>query len=285
MDNQASVRDSRQPGHFWADNEIADEYLPQIGIYGFAVYMLLARYADSKTGQCDPSVSGLASKLGISAPTVRTALDKLKDTGLITIRHRRREKDGKLINQTSIYTILAIKKAQKDLPTKSDLVPNEVDQVLNHVDQGTKPGLGGVLNQVSSNKTHKNKNQLTRGGGEETQIFTPAVQAYFDTYPNETLDQDQMALINSTVSLLPRWKEVLRYWKASKYRAQSIPKMLDRYSTGTTVADDRPGGNRTQDKTGRAPADLPLVTATADHKQVLSADERRRIIESRTIGK
>lgn len=169
MDNLAHVRDSRQPGHFWADNEIVEQHLPEIGVYGFAVYMLLCKYADSKTGQCDPSVSGMAAKLGVSAPTVRGALDKLKDAKLITIRHRSKEYDGKRLNQTSVYTILAVKKGQRTEGTKPGLVPNDIDQgtkgdlpgVLNQVDQGTKPGLGGVLNQVSTNNTHENKTHLT----------------------------------------------------------------------------------------------------------------------------
>jgi DNA-binding transcriptional ArsR family regulator len=163
---QFDIRDSRRPGHFWADNEIVDQHLPEIGVYGFAVYMLLCRYADSDTGQCFPSVGAMAAKLKISQPTVRAALEKLKEVKLITIRHRRKEHDGKVVNLTSIYTILAVKKGQKEEGTKPGLVPSEIEEgVLNEADQGTQSGLvgtkgdlGGVLNQVSSNKTHENKN-------------------------------------------------------------------------------------------------------------------------------
>lgn len=180
MANTTRVRDIRQPGHFWADNEIVDDYLPAIGVYGFAVYMMLAKHSNAKTGQCDPSVEGLARKLGISSPTVRKALDKLEETGLITIRHRHKERGGKLINQTSIYTLLAVPKRQTDIPTKGDLVPNDIDQggqpdlpgVLNVVDQGTKGDLPGVLNHVSSNKTHENKKESV--GGKKDQSTTPA---------------------------------------------------------------------------------------------------------------
>lgn len=149
------VRDSRQPGHFWADNEIADKHLAQIGVYGFAVYMLLARFADATTGQCDPSVEGMAKRLGVSAPTVRKALDKLHHEGLISIRHRRKERDGKVLNQTSVYTLLAVEKGQNAKGGKPHLVPTEIDQ-------GGQGDLPGVLNHVSTNKTHKNKTQLTR---------------------------------------------------------------------------------------------------------------------------
>lgn len=169
----SKVRDIRQPGHFWADNEVVEDYLPTIGVYGFAVYMLLAKYADSKTGQCDPSIGGMAKKLGVSAPTVRAALDKLKEAGLITIRHRHKARDDKMINQTSIYTLLAVEKHRNDAPTKPGLVPSDVEGVLNLVDQGTKGDLVGVLNQVSSNNTHKNNTHPTTpssGGGDGRHI-------------------------------------------------------------------------------------------------------------------
>lgn len=259
---QSKVRDIRQPGHFWADNEIVDDHLPAIGVYGFAVYMLLAKHADAKTGQCDPSVGGMAKQLGVSAPTVRAALDKLEAQGLIRVKHRRREKGGKLINQTSLYTLLAVEKHQRPAPTKPDLVPNDIDQgVLNVVDQGTKGGLVGVLNQVSRNKTHKNKTHLTRGGEEQSPALTPAVQVYFDTY-SLNLKPDQVEAINSTVTDLARWRQVLKDWSLSDWKATNVRGMLDRYSSGRTAKDERPGGN------GHRPTDerpsLPVYQAPKD---------------------
>jgi hypothetical protein len=108
----------------------------------------------------------------------------------------------------------------------------------------------------------------------ERPTHTPAVQAYFDTYPTERLNADQIAEINATVTDIPKWLDVLRYWKASNYRAQSIPKMLDRYSSGATVANDRPGGN------GRVVAvpHIPIYEVSTDTRTELSADARRAIM-------
>lgn len=310
MGNQAHIRDSRQPGHFWADNEIVDEYLPIIGIYGFAVYMLLTKHADSKTGQCDPSVSGLAAKLGISAPTVRAALDKLKDAGLITIKHRRREKDGKLINQTSIYTILAIKKAQNDVPTKPGLVPNEIYQgtkgdlpgVLNQVDQGTKPGLVGVLNQVSSNKTHKNKTQLTRGGDEETQIQSPprplselatAIADVCKINPKIATAKQKTALnatyqaLNSIGATPSDVRQRESWWYANAWQAKKEGR-APRPDELQTIWEEAAAPVRNHLANGtRPPADLPMMTAAdSAGKAILSAAERKRIVEANwPVGK
>ncbi len=154
--------------------------------------------------------------------------------------------------------------------TKFELVQNS-NQSKEHTRTSTNFELELVQN---SNTQKKEKEKKERGSN------TLAIQAYFETYPNQTLDADQIAEINRIVVDISKWHEVLRYWKMSGYRAQSIPKMLDRYSSGATVANDRPGGNR-QQSNGRPPADLPLITAAADTKQVATPEERRRIIEAR----
>lgn len=78
----------------------------------------------------------------------------------------------------------------------------------------------------------------------ESPARTPAVQAYFDTYPSQTLDADQVKEINDTVTDIKRWREVLHYWKMNGHRPQSLGKMLDRYRSGRTIQDDRPNPNR-----------------------------------------
>lgn len=168
--------------------------------------------------------------------------------------------------------------------TNSELVQN-----LNQFKIDTRSSTNSELELVQNLNTQKKEKEKKERGG-ETQARTPAVQAYFSIYPSQTLDADQIAEINRTVVDIPKWQEVLRYWKMSGYRAQSIPKMLDRYSSGASVADDRPGGNR-QQSNGRPPADLPLVTASPNRQPTpeerrATAQRRQAILEeTRSAGK
>lgn len=172
MDNQAHVRDRRQSGHFWADNEIVDDYLPIIGAYGFAIYMLLCKYADSKTGQCDPSVGGMAKKLQISPPTVKKALTALEECGLIKIEYRPRASKDRKVNDTNVYTLLAVEKRPKG--TQGDWVPKEIGYgVPNVVAQGTQGDWVGVPNHVGTNNTQLNNTQLTTPPTSATQKNEP----------------------------------------------------------------------------------------------------------------
>jgi DNA-binding MarR family transcriptional regulator len=76
------VRDTRQPGHFWADNELIDVYGPQLGAHGIAVYMALARKAINGTGECRISMRSIAGQIGISVGGVSNAMADLLNLGL-----------------------------------------------------------------------------------------------------------------------------------------------------------------------------------------------------------
>lgn len=79
---QFLVRDTRLPGHFWADNEVYDVYGPDLGSHGFAVYMALCRNATNGTGECRIAMSKLGERLSISKSTVHQALARIVELGL-----------------------------------------------------------------------------------------------------------------------------------------------------------------------------------------------------------
>jgi hypothetical protein len=76
------VRDTRLPGHFWADNEVLDVYGEELGPHGFAAYMVLCRNATNGTGKCRISTRKLAKQLGMSAGGAFNALATVVRVGL-----------------------------------------------------------------------------------------------------------------------------------------------------------------------------------------------------------
>ena len=76
--------------HFFGlDNDIIDIRAKTIGATALAVYTALSRFANRKTGECWPSIGRLAQLLDLARNTVKTALRKLEEVGLITIKRRR----------------------------------------------------------------------------------------------------------------------------------------------------------------------------------------------------
>src|SRR6516162_11027125 len=70
------------------DNILVDEYAEKIGAIGIAIYNVLSRYADRKTGVCFPGIGTIASKLHLGRTTVKKYLKILYNVDLITILHR-----------------------------------------------------------------------------------------------------------------------------------------------------------------------------------------------------
>jgi hypothetical protein len=70
------------------DNILVDEYAEKIGAIGIAIYNVLSRYADRKTGVCFPCIGTIARKLKLARTTVKKYLKILYKFDLITILHR-----------------------------------------------------------------------------------------------------------------------------------------------------------------------------------------------------
>jgi hypothetical protein len=70
------------------DNILVDEYAEKIGAIGIAIYNVLSRYADRKTGVCFPCIGTIAKKLKLGRTTVKKYLKILYKVDLITIIHR-----------------------------------------------------------------------------------------------------------------------------------------------------------------------------------------------------
>lgn len=98
---QDQVRDARQVYHFWLDDTVLDLFGKELGPYGLAIYMALARRA--KRGESYPSVKRLGQDTGMSPRSVRTNLKKLETLGLITITPRHSDAGDPTSN---LYTIL-----------------------------------------------------------------------------------------------------------------------------------------------------------------------------------
>lgn len=92
------VRDRRASGWFWIDNEIVDRFLPKIGVYGFAVYNVLARF--SKNGSTFVSHHSISKAVKCSPATVKMAIESLMEYGLLAV------KSGKDKGVHNIYFLL-----------------------------------------------------------------------------------------------------------------------------------------------------------------------------------
>ena len=122
--------------------------------------MLMCRYANSKTGICNPSVGTMADALKHSKPTIRKAVAALEACNLIAVEHNH---DGKQY-RSNHYTLLKVK---AEVVNEITEVVNVVDQVVNTIDHPSELGLLGVVNPVSPNNTYIDQDSLNQESGKE----------------------------------------------------------------------------------------------------------------------
>lgn len=97
-----------------------------IGAIGIAIYAVLARYANRKTGECWPAIARIQRTLNLGRSTVKRYLHRLEAAGLITVEERWDEEGDRTSNH---YTLLdpdphAIAKRQEQSETQVLLVPS-----------------------------------------------------------------------------------------------------------------------------------------------------------------
>ena len=91
--------------HFFSiDNDIIDVHAKTIGAIGVAIYTVLARYANRRTGECWPTIPRIARMLDLGRSTVKRYLQRLQAAGLISIEERWDEEGDRTSNR---YTLLA----------------------------------------------------------------------------------------------------------------------------------------------------------------------------------
>ena len=78
------MRDKREKGWFWAENEIIDcDYLKPMERL---LYLVLARHSDNKTDESFPSIETLCKKTGVKDKrTIVPYIKNLENLGLISV--------------------------------------------------------------------------------------------------------------------------------------------------------------------------------------------------------
>jgi DNA-binding MarR family transcriptional regulator len=90
--------------HFFSmDNDIIDVHAKRIGGLGVAIYAVLARFANRKTGECWPAIARIQRTLNLGRSTVKRYLHLLEKEGLITVSERYSEEGDRTSN---LYTLL-----------------------------------------------------------------------------------------------------------------------------------------------------------------------------------
>lgn len=94
------VRDKRNKGWFFIDNEYLNGYAKILGPVATSIYLSLCRHSDNNQ-ECFPSMKLIAEELGVSKITIKRHIKKLKEYNIISIKQEK-DTNGKFLNNLYI---------------------------------------------------------------------------------------------------------------------------------------------------------------------------------------
>lgn len=129
--SMASVAKEKS-GFYLVDNRIIEEYGKEIGVYGIAVYNVIAKFANADGEGAFPSYQTIADSLGVSRRKVIDAMSQLVELGLIEKEARLDEKGDPTSN---VYSLVSGGgSAPHALPSAQN-----APQVVHRMHQGSAP--------------------------------------------------------------------------------------------------------------------------------------------------
>ena len=135
--------------HTRIENSIIDD-MPRIGIYAYAVYCMIKRHLNQKTGECYPSYQTIARKMGIDRGTVIRYVKKLKVLNILSPSLRFKEDGSPSSNQYHFSPAPPPAPGRQDTPDKGSGSEPPPVVAENHPSGGTEPP-----KQSSSNKKQR----------------------------------------------------------------------------------------------------------------------------------
>jgi hypothetical protein len=109
--------------HTRIDNSVIDEYVPQIGLAGLGVYVIIKKYLNQQSGQCNPSYATIARKAGVDRSTIIRYVKKLKAFNLLDPQLRFREDGGYASNQYNFSPSAHHPTPQRSMYTRNEETP------------------------------------------------------------------------------------------------------------------------------------------------------------------
>ena len=151
MSRPFKVRDKRNRGWFFIDNEYINGYGKYFGPVGISIYVVLCRHANGEQ-ECFPSQQLIADKVGVTRRTVITYLKKFVKFNMIHIEKER--KGGRWLN--NLYILL-----DKD----EWIIPSAIGSHGDHVQLKTIPcetNNSNHVNVLHTKDTNRKKTNIRK---------------------------------------------------------------------------------------------------------------------------
>ena len=219
--NTFKVRDRRNRGWFFLDNDYLNGYAKIFGAIGTSVYLSLCRHVDNNQ-KCFPSEKTMAKELAVSERTIRKYLKRLEAWNLIVIEKTRSEQ-GKFLH--NVYWLVD-KSEWKEKPSANGADGTESTEPSANDDQNQRH----VVPHKDTDKknTHIKDTHLSNAsvaGDEVNEIISlfkevnPSIEKYYGNTTQRGAAERMLKVygrekLETIIKILPQ-VNAKPYWKKS----------------------------------------------------------------------
>lgn len=160
------LRDQRNGGWFWAQNELFDVFQPLIGVHGVSVYMAMCRLLGDPKSNGRLSLRDIAEQSGVSKSQVQRTRAELVALGMIA-----EKASGS--NTPSTFDLLDLRAAAQPGPEelKRRLTLSQTRDAASDATQKSVPGMkAGTVESVPPRDTFDAKTQHLRGSPQNESV-------------------------------------------------------------------------------------------------------------------
>jgi len=210
MSNKYKVRDKRNRGWFYMDNEYLNGLGKHLGVTGIAIYVSLCRHADNEQ-KCFPAQETIAEELGCSVATIKRYLRLLTKHNVIAIE---RVKKGRKWAHNVYYLL---DKSEWIYPKKVSRVTETPDNQEVHSSMSN----GSQLNEYLSHSSHRATKDTNKKKTNELDPYSEVV--LLDEETEYIYSDDFMAFWNMYPVKKAKKKAALK-WEKINERTKTIIK-------------------------------------------------------------
>jgi hypothetical protein len=171
MTEENRLRDERRRSFYMIDNEIIDTYGPTIGVYGIAVYNVIAKYANAHGENAFPSYQTIADAINISRRKAIDTIELLVKKGLVKKSPRSKATGDATSN---LYTLVDMKEI-----SSAQYAPSNRGSSARHALPSAQHALG-VVHSMHPNNTHIEQNPInnttTTTEGAQSKLDEPTAE-------------------------------------------------------------------------------------------------------------
>ena len=267
MEKKFKIRDKRNKGWFYLDNDYLNGYTRLVSPYATLVYLSLCRHADAIEQKAFPSIKKMSEEFNISEDSVRKGVKELEKINIIVVKRVGKKKNNEywLVDKSEWVKKEKVKpyKNRRKITRKSEPdntgITSEPDNTgaVNPIIQGSEPDNTGGKD-THRRKTHINNTNINIYTDDDVRLTKLLYAKVKENYPflidkktekqweNDYKEMNRLHRINGwtyrQIEYIIRWSQQDSFWRQNIRSVTKLRKQFENLVVRAKEQSQQKGG-------------------------------------------